>query len=102
MFPGLDEMDGYQITIAALYAGEDQLIHSSQSVALPITKLSETMDETTSSVHLKVPDHFKTLLLCVKCEGTQDGLVSYNQRTKGMKIVKVMDVLDLSHCDTKA
>jgi hypothetical protein len=55
-FPGLPEIDGHQLTIAALYPEDDQMICFTDSFVAPITGLKPKNQNNDLTVHLKIPD----------------------------------------------
>ncbi len=87
-FDGLKNINGYQFTMVSIFIDKSQLFAQ--------TMVADSSMEALSAFHktiiLQVPEEFTTVLICIKCEGCRDRELSSPFRTKGMRIVKVINI----------
>jgi hypothetical protein len=88
VFKASKYINGYQFTVIGIYVGDDQTTVTS-SIVLPVHELHKKA--VMHKAALAMPAKVKTILICLKCEGCENGEPAQNPKTKGMKIVMGMN-----------
>jgi hypothetical protein len=93
-FKSHKNINGFQLTVIAIAIDAANEVAHTASEILPVQKLTSEIPLPISAT-LQIPVESKTILICVKCEGCDDGELANNIRTKGMGIVKALELSEI-------